>query len=230
MKKIKDLSEIIFWLTLFSPMYSFALASEIGEIDIFGVAGIVRYSWVMLLFIPVGVLSILIGLKLKNSNQKYKKNFIIAYICLPLLLIFGSYRLIFTNITYDVEKISIIEEKVNLDLPEEIKVATMESDLYCTSYVKITSSEDKEVFERELASNELWQLWQYEFNSGIISLLPFDVLSESHGFDYFVFYNITNDEYNKITLNEECEIIFIAYDKDLQKLVILDEYKIDLRH
>ena len=106
------LGNILFWTTLISPIVSFSIASMIGEANIFGVAGIIRYSWVMLLFIPIGILSILIGFKLKNSTQKYKKNFVVSFICLPLLIIFGSYRFIFNSVvSYDVNEISIIEEK-----------------------------------------------------------------------------------------------------------------------
>ena len=52
------LGNILFWTTLISPIVSFSIASMIGEANIFGVAGIIRYSWVMLLFIPIGILSI----------------------------------------------------------------------------------------------------------------------------------------------------------------------------
>ena len=105
MKKINVFGNILFWLTLISPVLAFSLASVIGEADLFGVAGIIRYSWIMLLFVPFGVLSLLIGKKLKEENQSYKKNFIIAFICLPLLLIFGSYRFIFNSVTFDIEQI-----------------------------------------------------------------------------------------------------------------------------
>ena len=115
MNKKRILGNILFWATLISPIVSFSIASMIGEANIFGVAGIIRYSWVMLLFIPIGILSILIGFKLKNSTQKYKKNFIVSFICLPLLIIFGSYRFIFNSVvSYDVNEVSIIEEKIHL--------------------------------------------------------------------------------------------------------------------
>ena len=77
MKTRKYLGDMLFWLTLISPMLSFSLSGEIGEVEIFGIGGLIRYSWVMLLFIPIAVLSFLIGLKLKSNNQKYKKNLII---------------------------------------------------------------------------------------------------------------------------------------------------------
>lgn len=157
MNKKRILGNILFWTTLISPIVSFSIASMIGEANIFGVAGIIRYSWVMLLFIPIGILSILIGFKLKNSTQKYKKNFVVSFICLPLLIIFGSYRFIFNSVvSYDVNEISIIEEKINFEIPRDIKVATNKLDLYDISYLKILNSESKDMFEQEVENNQLW--------------------------------------------------------------------------
>lgn len=73
MKRINILGRTLFCATLISPILSFVLASVIGEANIFGVAGIVRYSWIMFLFVPFGILSIIVGLKLKNGSQNYKK-------------------------------------------------------------------------------------------------------------------------------------------------------------
>ena len=227
MNKKRVLGNILFWTTLISPMVSFSMASMIGEANIFGVVGIIRYSWVMLLFIPIGILSILIGFKLKNSTQKYKKNFVVSFICLPLLIIFGSYRFIFNNaVSYDVNEVSIIEEKINLEIPDDIKVATNKLDIYNISYLKIINSESKDMFEQEVRNN---QLWQKELKSEIKSLLPLDIQYESEIFEYFVFFNITSNEYNIPPLSGENECIFIAYDCDLQRLIILNDYKINIK-
>ena len=43
-------------------------------------------------------------------------------------------------------------------------------------------------------------------------------------FDYFIFYNITNGEYNTYPVDGEYECVFIAYDSDLQRLIIIDNY------
>ena len=227
MIKKRVLGNILFWTTLISPIVSFSLASMIGEANIFGVAGIIRYSWVILLFIPIGILSILIGFKLKNSTQKYKKNFIVSFICLPLLIIFGSYRFIFNSVvSYDVNDVSIIEEKINFEIPDDIKVATNKFDLYNISYLKIINSESKDMFEQEIGNN---QLWQKELKAEIKSLLPLDIQYESKIFEYFVFFNITSNEYNISPLSGENECIFMAYDCDLQRLVILSDYKINIK-
>ena len=227
MNKKRVLGNILFWTTLISPMVSFSMASMIGEANIFGVAGIIRYSWVMLLFIPIGILSILIGFKLKNSTQKYKKNFVVSFICLPLLIIFGSYRFIFNSVvSYDVNEVSIIEEKINFEIPRDIKVATNKLDLYDISYLKILNSESKDMFEQEVENN---QLWQKELQPEIKSLLPLNIQYESEIFEYFVFFNITSNEYNIPPLRGQNECIFIAYDCDLQRLIILNNYKIDIK-
>ena len=200
-------------------MAAFVLASVVGEVNIFGVAGIVRYSWVMLFFIPLGVLSILIGNKLKKSNQKYKKNYIIAFICVPLLMIFGSYRFIFDSISYDVDRITAIEKEIKLELPNQIKIATNSFDSYNLSYAKIVDTESKTIFENELETN---LLWERELSSTIKSLLPSDIQYEVGNFDCFVFYNLTNDTYNTYPTDSEYKFIFIAYDYELQRFVILD--------
>lgn len=211
----------LFWLTLISPMVSFYLASEIGEVEIFGVGGIVRYSWVMLLFIPIGILSIVVGLKLKKNNQKYLKNIVIACICLPLLLIWGSYSFLFSNVTYDVNKIHVVESKTSLDLPNEIKIATVDLDIYDISYAKILDEKDKETFEREIQTS---QLWQKQLNADIKQLLPKDIQYIAETYDYFVFYNTDSQQYNSSTAKGQC--VFIAYNCQFQKLMILDNYTI----
>ncbi len=221
----KRLGNILFWVTLVSPMLSFSLAGSIGESNIFGVAGIIRYSWVMWLFVPIGILSILVGSKLKNSQQKYKKNFIIAFICLPLLMVFGSYRFIFSDmVSYDINEVLAVETKMDLDMPDNIKVATMRFDSYHVSYIKIVDSESKSAFEQEIRTNELWK---NELNDAIKGLLPIDIQYESETFEYYMFYNMTSDEYNKFPQNDECECIFVAYDCDGQRLIMVEPLSLD---
>ena len=86
-------------------------------------------------------------------------------------------RFIFNNaVSYDVNEVSIIEEKINLEIPDDIKVATNKLDIYNISYLKIINSESKDMFEQEVRNN---QLWQKELKSEIKSLLPLDIQYES---------------------------------------------------
>ena len=228
MKKLNVLGNILFCLTLISPCVAFSWAAIIGEAEIFGIGGILRYIWLMLLFIPIGMLSILIGLKLKKENLSYKKNLIIAFICLPLLVIFGSYRFIFQDMfVYDnYDKLLAVEDITGLDLPDQIDAITEKSELYETTCAKIIDEESIEAFEEEIKNNHLWQS---SLHHEIKSLLPMSVQYECVLYDCFVFYNVTTGEYNTgLKKRGEYEPIYIAYDRDLHRLLILDSYEINL--
>ena len=84
MKKYRVLGNLLFWMTLISPLFSFQIVCLLGEVDIFQTSGMIRYTWVMLFFIPIGILSILIGIKLKKNKQNYKKILLLhsfVYLC-----------------------------------------------------------------------------------------------------------------------------------------------------
>lgn len=225
MKRIKTIGNALFWITLISPVISFSIASTVGEASIFGVAGIIRYSWVMWLFIPLGVLSILIGEKLKKCKQRYKKNYIVGLVCVPLLIILGSYRFIFNNISYDVSKVAAVERITKIDLPNQVKIATNKFESYEVSYLKVINKDEKKVFEDEL---NISSQWTTQLSSKLKSLLPFDVQYELENFDRFVFYNTTKNEYNIYPSDGEGHCIFVAYDYETQRLIILDDLRINL--
>ena len=225
MKKLKNLGNLIFWATLISPMVSFMLASIVGEAEIFGIAGIVKYSWIMWLFTPLAMLSIFVGVKLKKKEQKYKKNYIVALICLPLLIIWGSFKFIFNTFSYNADKITVIEREIKLDLPKQVKIATEKFDSYNVSYAKIIDSRAAEDFKNAIENDGLWK---NELGFKLKSLLPIYIQYELDDFDYFVFYNVTLDEYNSYPNDGEYKIIFIAYDNEMQKLLILDDLIINL--
>lgn len=225
MKKRKNLGIVLFIATLISPHAALLIASQIGEVNIFSTAGMIRYLWIMWLFIPIGILSIIVGISLKKNNQKYKKNFVIAFICIPLLIIFGSYRFIFNNISYDTNKIVDVENKVRLSLPNDIKIATTRYENYTTSYVKIINDDENKVFQKEIENN---QLWKNELSFKMNSLLPLFVQTETSKFDHFLVYNVTKNEYNNYPTDGKYELIFIAYDYDLNRLLILDDYKVNI--
>jgi len=226
MRIMKTLGNILFWVTLISPIVAFSLASVIGEADIFDVVGIVRYSWIMLLFIPIGIFSFLVGIKLKKQNQKYRKNYIIAFICVPLLIIFGSFRFIFAKtISYDVNRVAYIEEITNLELPKQVKIGTTFLEDYNLSYVKITDKQASKEFEDSLLENSLWVT---EIKTNIKGLLPEVIQLETKEFEYFVFYNVINNEYNKYPQIGEYKCVFLAYDVQQNRFIILDGLKVEI--
>ena len=178
----------------------------------------------MWLFIPIGILSLVIGVNFRKSNPMYIKNIIISFVCLPLLLLFGSYRFIFNNnVSYDVEDVYAVETKAEIDIPEKIKVATNIFDSYSLSYVKIINKEEAASFKYEILAN---QLWEDQLNTEIKKLLPQDIQYQLLSFDYYLFYNLTTDSYNTPPLYGDFECVFIAYDYESQILIVINNLKI----
>ena len=62
----KTFGIISFIVSLLSPFIAMALIDTIGEVEIFDTAGMMRYSWIFWLFIPVVLTSYWFGRKLKE--------------------------------------------------------------------------------------------------------------------------------------------------------------------
>ena len=226
MKVLKKVGIILFILTLATPLIAFSVNCKIGESDIFSLAGAVMYSWVMWFFLPIPIASIFVGKKLKRNKLGYRKNYIAAIACSIILLLFGSYRFIFTNIYYDTDVVFEVEVITSLNLPDNVKSVTEEYGDYSTSYVKILKKEEVERLENEIEQSELWKS---KLALQIKALLPTQWCVEFEGFfDCFCFYNITDGEYNKVPTAGEFECVFIGYDYDLERLLILNNYTVKL--
>ena len=225
MKTTKILGHILFWLSIISVLPAFMVCCEVGEVDFFDILGAVRYSWVMWLFIPIGVCSILIAVVLKSKNLGYKKNIISGCISIALLFLFGSYFLLFAHVvTYDEKPIMAAEEKAQVSLPDNIKIASHANDdgKFLITYAKLLDESEKASFEAEISNNEKWS---GTLDNRFRGEAPDIISYEAYTFDYFVFYNATLGEYNtfpKAAGSYEC--VLIAYDKEVGRILIIDEF------
>ena len=60
---------------------------------------------------------------------------------------------------------------------------------------------------------------------GILS----DVIEiEIEDFDYFLFYNITDNEYNQYPNVGNYDCVFMAYNMQQNRLILIDDYKITI--
>ena len=222
----KSVKTIIIVFSLLSPMIAFAILCNVGEVDIFGIAGMIRYSWIMWLFIPVAATALLAGIWSKKSKQKYKHFIIIGGISLGLLVVFGSYWLIFKdNNSYTKQALNDVQQQVETVLPQDVKIATTPYDEYILSYAKILNAQELADFNSEVQSN---LVWKDSISPKIKSLLPYTTQVEVETCEYFLFFNKTTQEYNTCPTDGEHECIFIAYDVDLNKLIIVSDYMLSV--
>lgn len=221
------IGRILFWGTLISFIFSFVLVAIIGEPDIFSVTGIIRYSWIMLLFIPIGLVSIIYGFILRKHNHKYKKNFIIAFICIPLLIVFGTFRFNSRNtVYYDNSNLIEIEKTDNYNFPEHLKITTQIFQDYKITRAKITSSNEKISFEQSINTDSRWN---QSLTQKIKGALPMMFLIESERFDSFLIYSKTVNSYDSDTFtNGTHEIILMMYNKQKGSFLIINECFIEI--
>lgn len=224
MSKLKTVGNVLFVLSILSMPISFMLSTTIGEVEIFEIAGIIRYSWVAYFFLPICILCFIVGGRLKRNGERYKKQYVAAIICIPLLLIFGSFRFIFAEFhEYDADELFEVQEKVGIDIPKNVDVVSTREKDYVISYVKITDEKENYEYEELIENNDKWTV---TLDSIICNALPFDMSLEMDNFDYFLFYNETKNEYNVYPQGGRNSCVFIAYDVQTSRLIILNEYVI----
>lgn len=223
MKNNSLFKNLLLGFTIASPPLAFSICAIVGEAEIFGVAGIIRYSWIILLFIPFGILTLLAGKKEKECGRKYTRFYVAACISLPLLLVFGSYRFIVQGISYSVSDVYTIEEKTNLDFPNSIRLAAHDYSGNDVLYIKIADVDEAASFSTVMSSNVHCTL---ELGAMVQKMLPLDIQLEIVDFDYFLWYDLTTDQYTTSPSVGEHKYVFIAYDCQVQKIIILDNYEI----
>ena len=219
MKKINVLSNILFWLTLASPIVTFGLASSLGEVEIFEVGGVLRYSFVMWFGIPVALLSLWIGILLKREKEKYKKNIVVALVCIPLLLIFGSFRFIFNTVTFDAKQLNESKEIIGFEVPEKSKSVTIPLDDYEYTIVKF-SDEGVERIEKSINTSEHWST---SLSTELRGELLLPVLMQAQSYDKFLFYDYQKGIYNEIP-DTKTKCALFAYDTELQRMLLVCGY------
>lgn len=222
--KNRFLSTTLIILTISSIPVSFYISTVIGESDFFGLAGIIKYAWISFLFIPIGIGSFILGLFQKKQGNPYRANQIVALICVPILLMIGLFSFFPAATWYDDREVEKIESQTDFDLPDEIKVASIENYGYIETYVKILNETEKQTFSKSIEQNEKWT---NSLDEAIGTLVPYDVRIKIKNFDYFLFYNETMDEYNACpNYKIESNCFLVCYDVSDNKIVILSDWKI----
>ena len=225
--KSSIIQRIIIAINIFILPISFTICIFVGEVEVFDVAGMIRYIWIMLLFIPIPLFSFLLGLYLrKNKRLEFRTMIFVSIICLILLSIIGSYRFIFSDIIYyDDSNIEIIEQKLSIDLPSNLEITNEKYDDYVLIHAQIKDIEEKKLFENRLLCNEYW----YDYiNSTIKGELPSSQHTLQHC-DYYLIFNETTNSFTYDSFVEgQYDLIIIGYDINKSRFIIISDYVINI--
>lgn len=221
MNRLKIWGNISFVVSILTLMISFIVVCLVGDVYTFGIAGMLHYTWIMWLFIPIGVASLIIGIYLKKHNEKYKKNVVIAVIIIPVLLVFGSFRFAFySSVSYDdINDLKKIERQIEWNFPDNVEIATLIEKNYSLAYVKIPDDDNNAAFEQSI---KLDDKWTDEMPAAIKGMLPWNIMAETQDCKWFMFYNQTLKQYNIApTISGDYECLYLAYDKEHSRIIVL---------
>lgn len=221
---IKNGMIILFIITiasLWGALYSVALID--GSISQHGF-DFVRNMWVLWCWLPIPILSIILGFKFKNAGFKCTKNIVGGFIIGFLLLIYGSFCM-FPTFSEDYSKINQYKEIIDVALPNNGTLEIQDWGTYFdedkTEYTIINAYYDKEDVRKlveNIENSENWVLSK-KIKSELKIFVPSQLRSDDDA--YYSIYNKTTNQYN--TLPESSgnyEVYAMKYDKSDKHLEI----------
>lgn len=212
---------IITILSLWGALYSIELVQKTNPQHGFNFT---KNMWVFWCFLPISILSIVLGFKYKNAGFKCTKNIVAGFIVGFLLLIYGSFSM-FPTFEEDYNKINDYKEIIDAKLPSDGELEIQNWETYFdedkTEYVIINAYYDMEDVSNLVDSIENSNNWilSKEIKSELKIFIPTTLSSDDDA--YYSIYNKTTDEYNILPINNgNYEIYAMKYDKSDKKLEI----------
>lgn len=221
---IKNIMVFLFIITiasLWGALYSVALVNKV--IPQYGFS-FVKNLWVFWCWLPIPILSIILGFKYKKKGIKCTKNIVGGFIIGFLLLIYGSFCM-FPTFAEDYSKIyeykDIINAKIPLNGYLEIQKWGNYVDEDKTEYVFISAYYDEknaDEFVKSIENNEVWINYN-NLKSDLKIYMPSYVALDLDA--YISIYNKTTNQYNLVPeTTGDYEIYVMKYDKSDKKLEI----------
>lgn len=172
-------------------------------------------------FLPVPLLSIIVGLLLNKNKIHNKKNIVCGVIIGFIMLIYGFFPTIFGNVSNNIDS---LEAQLGFEFPQaagmnynissdtsggQLTLATM-------SFEESTANDFEEFMQND-------HRWIKGSNKDFAKVIPENIATFPT--DYFLLYNTTTSEFGKIPENDgQYQLIYVAYNSELN-VVYVCEYQ-----
>lgn len=187
-------------------------------------SGFVRNMWVFWCWLPIPILSIILGFKYKKRGIKCTKNIVGGFIIGLLLLLYGSFCMVPT-LSEDYNKIYEYEDIIQAEIPSKGYLEIQKWDSYVdtdkTDYVFISAYYDNtniDELEKSIENNDEW-IFSNDLKSELKIFIPSHVIIDTD--TYLSIYNKTTDQYNVVPeITGIYEIYVMKYNISDKKLEI----------
>lgn len=215
---------ILFILTIASLWFALSSVSFIDKIIPQHGFNFTKNMWVFWCWLPIPILSIILGFKYKAVGFKCTKNIVGGFIMGFLLLAYGAFCL-FPTFSQDYSEIDNYRPIIDAKLPKTGDLEIQEWGTYFdedkTEYVIINAyydNEDVSELINSITNSNNWMLSK-EIKSELKIFIPSQLRSDNDA--YFSIYNKTLNEYNTIPSNSGIyEFYTMKYDKSDKHLEI----------
>ena len=180
------------------------------------VESVSEFGWVFLVFLPIPIISIIVGFINKDKGRKNYNSIIGLVVVLILALISAFVSIDKNNISHSLEIIEVVENDAKIDLPSEAEVSILHYE-ECLEYALIRfTGDDVEKFNISLSgSKEFVTVFPYNIDSYYMDLYA--------DCDYYCVYDMDCKTYNERISKEhkEHKRIYLGYDIDTNLLVVV---------
>lgn len=200
---IKNILLILFVLTILS-VYGAAFTLDIVLGDKPTILSN-DYMWVFWFWLPIPILSVILGFKYRTQGFKSTKNIVAGFIVGISLLTFGSFSFIFPSVEIEYKDINNYNKILNVDFPRK-GILTQEKygSLFDDDKINITTTQafykgfgDVSDFENSIIYGENW-IKVSDIKTDLKMMIPSQFRDLKCKSCYFLIYNEDTDEYNKI--------------------------------
>ena len=208
---------ILFVLTILSIYGALMTLSYFSkESEIFDIT---EKMWILYTWLPIPVLSIVMGFKYQRSNENATKNIVAGVLISFILVLFGSFSFLFNDdLSQEFDTIMGISRPEMMNMKINYPLTNLGSNIsnYKKANVKYQKNENVNI-EEEITSNQNW----FPKDALPITLkeqIPDELLSNDNA--YYLVYNLTTNEYNKPLSTGSNQVEVIIYYPDTYILEI----------
>lgn len=212
---------VITILSLLGALYSITLVNKLNPQNSLNFT---KNTWVCWCWLPIPILSVILGFKYEKVGFKCTKNIVGGFIIGFLLLIYGSFCM-FPTFSDDYNKINNYKDIIDADLPNNGELQIQDWGTYVekdkTEYMIINVYYDKEDVSELVNSIESRGSWilSNQIEEELKIFIPSKLYADDDA--YYSIYNKTTNQYNVLPENSgEYEIYTMKYDKSDKKLEI----------
>lgn len=191
-----------------------------------------RSMWILYLFTPIPITSIVLGFFFKKRGFRYQANIIIGIIMTAILCLYGSFSILFAGIyTHTDEPIVRAEQLLDIDIPVHERIDTMENDTGSPSASGYRTFSTSDIYFGEDAVADFEEQirndgrWLRELPSELIGIMsPY---AELPVYDYVMIYNVDTGEFNSLPEESGTYRMFnVLYNSDSRTMKLV-EYQIE---